>query len=73
MPQRARQGFVDSVFRLAHVPLSCPHCTYISRRAKQVEVSFKTKARGVMQHLVIDATDLKVYGEGGWKVEKTRG
>jgi predicted nucleic acid-binding protein len=70
MPLRARQGFIDSIFRLAHVPLSCPHYTCISRRAKQVEVSFKTKTRGVIQHLAIDATGLKVYGEGEWKVKK---
>ncbi|MEZ9002757.1 transposase, partial [Vibrio splendidus] len=37
MPLRALQGFIDSIFRLAHVPLSCPHYTCISRRAKQVE------------------------------------
>ncbi|CAK1795398.1 transposase [Vibrio crassostreae] len=43
MPLRALQGFIDSIFRLAHVPLSCPHYTCISRRAKQVEVSFKIK------------------------------
>ncbi|PMM88405.1 transposase, partial [Vibrio sp. 10N.261.46.E8] len=55
---------------LAHVPLSCPHYTCISRRAKQVEVSFKTKTRGAIQHLAIDATGLKVYGEGEWKVKK---
>ncbi len=70
MPLRALQGFIDSIFRLAHVPLSCPHYTCISRRAKQVEVSFKTKARGAIQHLAIDATGLKVYGEGEWKVKK---
>ncbi|MCV5949054.1 transposase, partial [Escherichia coli] len=40
------------------------------RRAKEVEVSFKTKTRGVIQHLAIDATGLKVYGEGEWKVKK---
>ncbi|MEZ9183237.1 IS5 family transposase [Vibrio splendidus] len=70
MPLRALQGFIDSIFRLAHVPLSCPHYTCISRRAKQVEVSFKTKARGAIQHLAIDTTGLKVYGEGEWKVKK---
>jgi len=70
MPLRALQGFIDSIFRLAHVPLSCPHYTCISRRAKQVEVSFKTKTSGVIQHLAIDATGLKVYGEGEWKVKK---
>ena len=70
MPLRALQGFIDSIFRLAHVPLSCPHYTYLSRRAKQVEVSFKTKTRGAIQHLAIDATGLKIYGEGEWKVKK---
>ncbi|MEZ9992267.1 transposase, partial [Vibrio sp. 10N.261.48.B3] len=66
----ALRGFIDSIFRLAHVPLSCPHYTCISRRAKQVEVSFKTKTRGAIQHLAIDATGLKVYGEGEWMVKK---
>ncbi|MGR5392257.1 transposase, partial [Vibrio crassostreae] len=32
--------------------------------------SFKTKTRGAKQHLAIDATGLKVYGEGEWKVKK---
>ncbi|SKA58167.1 Transposase DDE domain-containing protein, partial [Enterovibrio nigricans DSM 22720] len=32
--------------------------------------SFKTKTRGAIQHLAIDATGLKVYGEGEWKVKK---
>ena len=55
MPLRALQGFIDSVFQLAQVPLTCPHYSCISRRAKEVEISFKTKTR---------------YGEGEWKVRK---
>jgi len=55
---------------LANVPIVCPHYSCISRRAKQVEVSFKPKTRGAIQHLAIDATGLKVYGEGEWKVKK---
>ncbi|MFG0607515.1 IS5 family transposase [Vibrio mimicus] len=70
MPLRTLQGFIDSVFLLAHVPLQCPHYTCISRRAKQVEVSFKPQTSGVVRHLAIDATGLKVYGEGEWKVKK---
>ncbi len=70
LPLRALQGFIDSVFRLANVPLVCPHYTGISRRAKDVEVCFKTSSRGTIQHLAIDATGLKVYGEGEWKVKK---
>ncbi len=55
---------------MANVPIVCPHYSCISRRAKQVEVSFKQKTRGSIQHLAIDATGLKVYGEGEWKVKK---
>ncbi|MDF4876476.1 IS5 family transposase, partial [Vibrio parahaemolyticus] len=70
MSLRALQGFIDSVFSLANVPIVCPHYSCISRRAKQVEVSFKPKTRGAIQHLAIDATGLKVYGEGEWKIKK---
>ncbi|GAJ73418.1 LOW QUALITY PROTEIN: mobile element protein [Vibrio sp. JCM 18904] len=70
MSLRALQGFIDSVFSLANVPIVCPHYSCISRRAKQVEVSFKPKTKGAIQHLAIDATGLKVYGEGEWKVKK---
>ncbi len=69
IPLRALKGFIDSIIRLTHVPLSCPHYTSISRRAKQVEVSFKTKTRGAIQYLASDATSPKVYGEGEWKVK----
>ena len=71
MPLTALQGFVVSIFGLVHVPLSCPHYTCISRRTKQVEVSFKTKARGTKRHLAIDATGLKVYGEVNGKSKNT--
>jgi len=36
MPLRALKGFIDSILRLANVPLSCPHYTSISLRTKQV-------------------------------------
>ncbi len=63
------QGFIDFVFSEANVPIVCPHYSCISRRAKQVEVSSKPKTRGAIQHLAIDATGLKVYGEGEWTVK----
>jgi hypothetical protein len=43
----------------------------VSRRAKSVNVSFKTFTRGEIAHLVIDSTGLKVFGEGEWKVKNT--
>ncbi|ANB97503.1 hypothetical protein FORC14_1138 [Vibrio parahaemolyticus] len=70
MPLRASQGFMDSVFRLAQLPLRYPHDSCFSRRAKDVDASLRTKAKGPIQYIAIDATGLKVYGEGEWKVKK---
>lgn len=36
MQLRALQDFLDSVFKLANIPIVCPHYTCISRRAKEV-------------------------------------
>ncbi len=69
MPLKAIQCFLNSVFKQANIPLACLHYNNISRRAKGVEVSFKTKARGEIKHLAIGATGLKVYGEGQCKVK----
>ena len=67
---RAAQGFIDSIFALMGVALRCPDYTSVSKRAKSVNVSFKTPTRGEIAHLVIDSTGLKVFGEGEWKVKK---
>ncbi|HBS6970658.1 transposase, partial [Klebsiella pneumoniae] len=52
---RAAQGFIDSIFALMNVPLRCPDYTSVSKRAKSVNVSFKTSTRGEIAHLVIDS------------------
>ncbi|ELJ7521770.1 TPA: IS5 family transposase, partial [Escherichia coli] len=67
---RAAQGFLDSIFTLMRVPLRSPDYSSVSKRAKLVNVSFKTSTRGEIAHLVIDSTGLKVFGEGEWKVKK---
>lgn len=59
---RAAQGFINSIFALMKVPLRCPDYTGVSKRAKSVNVSFKTPTRGEIAHLVIDSTGLKVCG-----------
>lgn len=67
---RAEQGFIDSIFTLMKLPLRCPDYSCVSRRAKSVNIPFKTPTRGEIAHLVIDSTGLKVFGEGEWKVKK---
>ncbi len=69
---RAAQGFIDSIFSLMNVPLRCPDYSCVSRRAKSVNISFKTPTRGEIAHLVIDSTGLKVFGEGEWKVNNNQ-
>jgi hypothetical protein len=67
---RAAQGFIDSIFTLMKLPLRCPDYSCVSRRAKSINIPFKTPTRGEIAHLVIDSTGLKVFGEGEWKVKK---
>ena len=53
-----------------NLPLRCPDYSCVSRRARSVNIPFKTPTRGEIAHLVIDSTGLKVCGEGEWKVKK---
>lgn len=67
---RDLQGFVDSIFKLMALPLRCPDYSLVSKQAKSVGISIKTPTRGEISHLVIDATGLKVFDEGEWKVRQ---
>lgn len=70
LPLRALEGFINSLFTLMDVPLQSPDYSCISKRAKQVNIQYRLPSKGSVVHLVIDATELKVYGEGEWKVRK---
>lgn len=67
---RALQGFIDSIFQLMGVPLVCPDYSQVSKRAKTANISIKTPMHGEIEHLVIDSTGLKVFGEGESKVRQ---
>lgn len=70
LPQRATQGLVASLLGLLDLALPVPHHTILSRRAAQLEVELPRQAAGAALHVVVDATGLKVYGEGEWKVRQ---
>ncbi|STE53105.1 Transposase DDE domain [Edwardsiella tarda] len=70
LPLRALQGFIDSIFTLMVLPLRSPDYSLVSKRAKSINISIKTPTRGEISHLVIDATGLKVFGKGVWKVRQ---
>jgi len=70
LPLRALQGFIDSLFELMDVDLRSPNYSSISKRARTIDVKYRPQSRGPVAHLVIDATGVKVFGEGEWKVRK---
>ena len=70
LPLRALEGFINSLFKLMAVPLKSPDYSCISKRAKTVDINYRLPSQGPVTHLVIDATGLKVYGEGEWKVRQ---
>jgi hypothetical protein len=72
---RQTQGFLASLLTLLHVELDTPCYSTFSRRAKALDVAFPRRHPGQAFHMVVDATGMKMYGEGEWHVRthgKTR-
>lgn len=67
---RAAKGFVHSITQLLKLDIVVPCYTTFSRRSNDLPVEIKNKRHDISEplHLVIDATGLKVFGEGEWKM-----
>lgn len=66
---RQTQGFLCDLTRLMGLAIEVPHYSTFSRRAGRLAVpKLARPAGGGPLHLAIDATGLKVHGEGEWKV-----
>jgi len=68
LPQRATYGMVCSLLELIELDLPVPHPTILSRRASSLDVAVPRQKNNEPLHVLVDATGLKVYGEGEWKV-----
>lgn len=68
LPQRATYGLICSLMRLMGSDLPVPHPTILSRRSSSLDVALPHQKKGEPLHVLVDATGLKVYGEGEWKV-----
>jgi len=69
LPLRATQGFLRSILAISGVNLSAPDYSTISRRAALLSIDLGSqRAAGEHVIIVVDATGLKVYGEGEWKI-----
>ena len=67
LPLRQSQGLVRSIFQLLSIDLTAPHYSIMSRRAGNLKVKLGAHPEKI-KHLVFDASGLKVFGEGEWKV-----
>jgi hypothetical protein len=68
LPQRATYGLVCSLLELMDLDLPVPHPSILSRRAANLCVALPRQKKSEPLHVLVDATGLKVYGEGEWKV-----
>jgi hypothetical protein len=69
---RAAQGFLSSVMELRKRTLPIPNYSTVSRRQGVLHVLGSALAQRGSRHVVIDATGLRVYGAGEWRVWKRR-
>ena len=67
---RQTQGIMSSLMSLIGIELPAPHYATLCRRTTGITVILPRARKKEGIHLVVDATGLKVYGEGEWKVRK---
>ena len=65
---RQTQGFLQDLTRQLGLELEVPNYSTFSRRAATLSVPQPVWRGDGPVHLAVDATGLKVYGEGEWKV-----
>jgi hypothetical protein len=66
---RSSQGFLGSLFTLFKLELKVPSYTQVCRRQQRLELpSLPVRKQAI--HIVVDASGLKVFGEGEWKVRQ---
>jgi hypothetical protein len=75
LPLRQCQGFINSLFRLMNIPLSCPNFSVLSKRLGELNIKVprykKTdKPDDTIHAIAIDSTGLKRFGRGEWHQEK---
>ena len=68
LPLRQTQGLASSIFRMLNLGLPAPHYSLLSRRARCLKAALAAPSARPIKHLVFDASGLKVFGEGEWKV-----
>ena len=63
------EGLLKSIFKTGHIDLPVPDYSTLSKRGGNIVVILP-KSHKDKVILILDSTDLKVYGEGEWKVRQ---
>ena len=64
------KGLLRSLFVLLEIDLDVPDHTTLSRRSRALRIRPVTKQGSKPIHVIIDATGLKVFGQGEWACAK---
>ena len=67
---RQTEGFLASIIKLMELPVTAPNYSTLCRRQSQLTIKRPSRTNAEPIHLVVDATGVKVYGEGEWKVRQ---
>jgi hypothetical protein len=70
LPYRAVEGLARSLVGLMGLDLPVPDHTQMLRRARRLRVEIPRRPRTGPVQRVVDATGLKMFGEGEWKVRQ---
>lgn len=69
LPYRALEGFAKDILPLFKEGINLPSYSLICRRACELEALLPKLSRRRPQVILLDATGVKVFGEGEWKVK----
>jgi IS5 family transposase len=56
------------VLDLLNADVSVPDYTTLCKRSADLEIAVPSSQSDEPEHIVMDSTGLKIYGEGEWKV-----
>jgi hypothetical protein len=67
---RSTEGLVKSLIELLGLPIIAPTYSILSRRQESFSIPTYKNKNGQPMHLVVDATGIKIYSEGEWKMRQ---
>ena len=70
LPLRQTEGFLTLLVRLMDVDIAVPDSSCLSKRSIDLRLEKLAASVTAGSHILVDSTDLKVYGKDEWNQEK---